>query len=350
MGFSLYNGFSNLLLLLPLVKSYTLTTLICCVNSFAFGGQFLTDSTLADIIDYDQFLYGDRVDGMFASTAYFVPKVVGAFASAFPLTLIYTAGFVDPKRGCPGPEDLADIALLAAANVTCAADDVRVQPQSAAVTWTIRLLTGVLPAVASIGAFYFKYKFYVSPDEMDNIRASIDTLAKNPTAPCKDPVSNTMVTWFLTNQLSPADLKLKEQLDVFPHNAIERVHRAGSFSPLLRTAMINTSMTAAFIGASVTLAVITVSQGFLIDQQLNILPTLGCVFIGIGITIAAIAVPRLLVAKALVHKYNGVNAAFPAELVKRYAGRFTKTGLVGETSTAGIAPRITPLGGAAQDL
>ena len=44
--------------------------------------------------------------------------------------------------------------------------------------------------------------------------------------------------------------------------------------------------------------------------------------------------------------------AFAAERMQlqRYAGRFTKTGLVGETSTAGIAPRITPLGGAAQDL
>ena len=61
---SLYNGFSNLVFLIPLGGNYSLMTVFVLINAFAFGGQFLMDSTLADVIDYDQMLYGERLDGV----------------------------------------------------------------------------------------------------------------------------------------------------------------------------------------------------------------------------------------------------------------------------------------------
>ena len=108
-----YRGVFCLVFLLPLANNYTLMTAFVLLNAFAFGGQFLMDSTLADVIDYDQMLYGERLDGIFASTAYFVPKAVGAFASALPLTIIYSVGFVEPLKGCPGANETAAMAAMA---------------------------------------------------------------------------------------------------------------------------------------------------------------------------------------------------------------------------------------------
>ena len=138
---------------------------------------------------YDSFLYGDRLDGVFASTAYFLPKAVGAFANALPLTIVYSIGFIKPLRGCPASTDTAALAILAAANVTCTADDTRIQPQPDVVVWGIRLCTGLLPAVASMAALCFKFAFYLYPTHMPDIQEGIKALKANPTVPVKDPAT-----------------------------------------------------------------------------------------------------------------------------------------------------------------
>ena len=48
---SLYNGFSNIIFLYPLANNIGLALVFGMVNAFAFGGHFIMDSTLADVIE-----------------------------------------------------------------------------------------------------------------------------------------------------------------------------------------------------------------------------------------------------------------------------------------------------------
>ena len=46
--------------------------------------------------------------------------------------------------------------------------------------WTIRLLTGALPAVASIAALGFKRAFYLYPQHMPDVQKGIEALTNDP--------------------------------------------------------------------------------------------------------------------------------------------------------------------------
>ena len=335
---SLYNGLSNLVFLLPLANNYTLMTAFVLLNAFAFGGQFLMDSTLADVIDYDQMLYGERLDGIFASTAYFVPKAVGAFASALPLTIIYSVGFVEPLKGCPGANETAAMAAMAEANVTsCSALDIRNQPQPAGVELVIRLLTGVLPSLASLLALAFKFAFYLRPEHMGDVHKTIEALTQDKTTPVPDPVTGQMITWLTNDMLTAEEVAIKDQLDIFFPWAIERMHRQeGHFRGLRDRAVRNVVIDLACIAAAVSVTVATVARGWLTDKALNIVPTMGCIFIGAGVTVSGILFPRLRTAQALHRRFQPGGEAYPKALLDRYVARF---GALPESTTAGRSPK-----------
>lgn len=58
----------------------------CC--SIPAGGAYLNDVFISDIIDYDEFICGQRNEGVFTVFSAFVPKVVSIFAQAIPLTIM----------------------------------------------------------------------------------------------------------------------------------------------------------------------------------------------------------------------------------------------------------------------
>ena len=64
------------------------------INGLPLGGQFLTDSILADVIDYDEFLNGSRNEGGFTVFASFIPKFVAVPSGALPLAAMAMIGFV----------------------------------------------------------------------------------------------------------------------------------------------------------------------------------------------------------------------------------------------------------------
>jgi len=317
----LYNGFSNIIFLLPLANRIGLALVFALINAFAFGGQFLMDSTLADVIEYDEFLYGDRLDGVFASTAYFLPKAVGAFANALPLTIIYSVGFLKPLNGCPAPTELDALAAMVAANATCAASDIRIQPQPDGALWAIRLCTGLLPAIASIVALCYKKAFYLYPSHMSDIQAGIAALKANPTAPVQDPATGLMVTWLTEEMLTPEDCAIKDDLDLFTLGDIKKAKREESFAGLRRRSVVNFVGLALFIATAIVVTAVSVSAGWLLDRRFAIVPTMGCIFIGMGVTASAIYTPRLLTALRL--QKNHAGPAFPKKLLEQYCGRFS---------------------------
>ena len=299
---------------------------------------FLTPYSLggATCRRYDQMLYGERLDGMFASCAYFIPKAVGAFASALPLTILYSAQFDPPKQGCPAPTETAALSAYAAANLslTCSADvcvgacaalDIRNQPQSDGVLVIIRLLTGALPAIVSLLAAGFKIVFYLYPEHMPQVQHAIATLSKDPTTPLADPVTGQMVTWLTDDMCTDDEYAIKERLDVFFYSSIARAHTEGNFNGLHSRAVRNAVITVTFVTSAIAFSAYTVSLGWLRSPSLNIFPTVGCICIGLGCTVSAIIFPRLSAANHLKRCYGsgrpGSNP-YPSEFLDRYIGRF----------------------------
>jgi Na+/melibiose symporter-like transporter len=73
-----------------------------CRNEWVFhdaGGQFLVNTIMSDVIDYDEFLNGSRSEGAFSVFATLIPKFVAIPASAIPLALINLLGFRQPIAG-----------------------------------------------------------------------------------------------------------------------------------------------------------------------------------------------------------------------------------------------------------
>jgi len=59
---------------------------ICC--SIPAGGAYLNDVFISDIIDYDEFICGQRNEGVFTVFSAFIPKVVSIFSQSIPLTVM----------------------------------------------------------------------------------------------------------------------------------------------------------------------------------------------------------------------------------------------------------------------
>eukprot|EP00929_Paragymnodinium_shiwhaense_P101441 TRINITY_DN64533_c0_g1_i2.p1 TRINITY_DN64533_c0_g1~~TRINITY_DN64533_c0_g1_i2.p1 ORF type:complete len:702 (-),score=53.32 TRINITY_DN64533_c0_g1_i2:146-2251(-) len=75
--------------------SLGLTAALSAMNGSAFGGQFIGESVMADLSDYDEFLYGDRAEGMLGVIATLGPKMVLVVCFVVPLAAIATLGFQD---------------------------------------------------------------------------------------------------------------------------------------------------------------------------------------------------------------------------------------------------------------
>lgn len=79
--------------------SHTTLLQIFMIDGLLAGGQFLVNTIMSDVIDYDEFLNGSRSEGAFSVFATLIPKFVAIPASAIPLALINVLGFIQPVAG-----------------------------------------------------------------------------------------------------------------------------------------------------------------------------------------------------------------------------------------------------------
>jgi len=91
--YNVINVFTNILFIFASEGDPFLSIFISGLNGVAVGGQFLINSILADVIDYDEFLNGTRSEGAFSVFATLIPKFVSIPASAIPLAVINMLGF-----------------------------------------------------------------------------------------------------------------------------------------------------------------------------------------------------------------------------------------------------------------
>jgi Na+/melibiose symporter-like transporter len=70
--------------------------IVAALNGAPLGAKFIADAILSDIIDYDEFLTGQRNEATYFMFKSFLPKIVQIPASAIPIALLGTVGYKPP--------------------------------------------------------------------------------------------------------------------------------------------------------------------------------------------------------------------------------------------------------------
>jgi GPH family glycoside/pentoside/hexuronide:cation symporter len=132
---SLTMACTNPLYFLVGVGDAQLCIIISGLNGIPFGAKFLADAILADVIDYDEFLTGNRAEATYTMFKSFLPKVAAIPASAIPVALLDVFGHIAPVDGI-------------------------IQQQTAPALKTyIRVTIIVLPTTLALIAFCLKLRF-----------------------------------------------------------------------------------------------------------------------------------------------------------------------------------------------
>eukprot|EP00947_MAST-08B_sp_MAST-8B-sp1_P005055 g5055.t1 len=114
---------------------------VSAINGLPMGAKFLSDTILADIIDYDEWLRGSRNEATYMMFKSFLPKIAAIPASAVPVALLNAFGHVAPVGG-------------------------RImRQQGSAVAWYVRVVIVIIPTALSILAFALKTSFPLKTKE-----------------------------------------------------------------------------------------------------------------------------------------------------------------------------------------
>ena len=113
---------------------------IAAINGLPMGAKFLADAINADIIDYDEFLTGQRSEATYTMFKSFLPKICAIPASAVPLALLNMVGHVPPVNG-------------------------RIQRQPESVKSYVRIVSVWIGSSLSFMAFLLKFRFPLKTKE-----------------------------------------------------------------------------------------------------------------------------------------------------------------------------------------
>lgn len=119
------------------------------IAGVTLGAKFLNDAILADIIDYDEFLTGQRNEATYTMFKSFLPKICAIPASAAPIAILNSLGQVPTLNGLP-------------------------QRQSARVKLFCMCVTIIAPAICCFVSFFIKLSFPLrSKNQIDMISEGI---------------------------------------------------------------------------------------------------------------------------------------------------------------------------------
>eukprot|EP01060_Flectonema_neradi_P025601 TRINITY_DN343_c0_g3_i1.p1 TRINITY_DN343_c0_g3~~TRINITY_DN343_c0_g3_i1.p1 ORF type:complete len:933 (+),score=111.48 TRINITY_DN343_c0_g3_i1:117-2915(+) len=136
---------------------------LAAANGIPVGAQFLTESIVADVIDYDELLTGRRTEGKFTIFSTFIPKIVSIPAQTIPIALLSAFGFITPCEDGP------------------------YHPQPDSVRWYMEALFYGLPTLCTIASYYIKRGFPLTDDKMVLIREGCALHMQG--RPARDPVT-----------------------------------------------------------------------------------------------------------------------------------------------------------------
>ena len=265
---------SNMLFLVPLRGRTRLTIAIMAVNGVAIGGQFLTNSILADVIDYDEFLHGARSEASFSVFATIIPKFLSIPASAVPLACVNSLGFTPPIDGVS-------------------------QPQAARVRGFISAAFVALPVLSATVSLWFKFRFPIrSAAITDALQAGI--AAHNAGRAATDPLTG------LTTHLLALGVEGRsaddERADVwryecFPLRLLDDLLETGDAAAIVREMAIHVALAALLLAGCVGGTAATAR--WISDDRLSVVPVLCAIFAGASLCYACVSVARLRTATRL---------------------------------------------------
>lgn len=314
--------------------SLWLTISFSALNGSAFGGQFLGESVMADLSDYDEFLYGDRSEGMLGVVATLGPKMVLVLCSVVPLAAIATADFRDSVWSPEMLENDAAGKRACAESMHLQACPKIPQPQNEVVIWITRLGVSIIPTLFGLASNYFKWRFPLKrKEQLQQLLLGIE--AHKQGRPGRDPITGKEVV--IAVPRSDRQRRQMWQLEMWGAavggnaNGLHQVlsaNNCNSWKPVVDRNKVVDSRTwsglktrawrwlvCGVILSSSSLAGVIACFPMLDTESTSWVPTALCICCGGSLVLTAISVLRLKAALAL--SRSEVSLAFLQQLVTR---------------------------------
>jgi len=271
---SFITAITNILLLIPGKGEAGLTVFLLSLNGIPVGAKFLSDSILADIIDYDEFLTGTRKEATYTVFKSFLPKIASIAASVIPLAILNSIGHVQSKNGV-----------------------IQQQPQN--VVDYVRYTTAIPCFLLACISFALKFRFPLTgKDQVDEISIGIGAHLNGKSS--TDPITGFEVK--PPPKYTPEELEKVHVLDHFPgpdviEDALDDMK--GTYTHLVTLTTIQLALVTFF--GLIWLVVAAVTFGYLEEKNsaITLFPVLSIVFFGVSITVFCFAVERFKAAKKL---------------------------------------------------
>merc|ERR1719502_1746039 len=243
---SFTSAITNFLFIFVQEGDVYLCVAIAAINGLPMGAKFLADAINADIIDYDEFLTGQRSEATYTMFKSFLPKIC-----AIPVALLNMVGHVPPING-------------------------RIQRQPDSVKSYVRIVSVWVGSTLSFVAFLLKFRFPLKTKEQcDLISQGVGHHMND--EPGLDPISNTM---YALEEFKPTEMEELYLLNNFLGIKVLMGLKA-NYRRKAR-ALYQTMVMSAIIGfltflAASGIAAFTVSQNWLNNPKLSFIPIMAII-------------------------------------------------------------------------
>ncbi|GMH70471.1 hypothetical protein TL16_g05418 [Triparma laevis f. inornata] len=308
LAFNAMNGLTNSFFLFIPEGGIIASMIVTCLNGAPLGARFLNDSTLADTIDYDEFMSGERREAQFTMFISFVPKVVSIPTQALPIALIAAAGFIKSVD-----ED----------------GDGKVEPQDQpdAVKAVIKWIYIGLPVCMNIFSFYVKWHYPITSEEM-NRKISEGITLHAAGLPAQDPITGKMIP--CKGNLTEKEIDDGNLLDHFALNDLKKLCKSADTSFLLQALYMRRAIGGFLLVGC--LGGVYASFGWLEDPTLSFIPSM--FQIGIGLAMMYLVIVTFRVQAAYELNKQGIDVEF----VRKWRAH------IGDTPKKSSAPLPLKLG------
>eukprot|EP00638_Chattonella_subsalsa_P000303 CAMPEP_0117738550 /NCGR_PEP_ID=MMETSP0947-20121206/3200_1 /TAXON_ID=44440 /ORGANISM="Chattonella subsalsa, Strain CCMP2191" /LENGTH=925 /DNA_ID=CAMNT_0005554269 /DNA_START=157 /DNA_END=2935 /DNA_ORIENTATION=- len=247
-----------------------LCVFMAMMNGLPNGAMFLNESILADVIDYEEFLTGERSEGRFTIFQTFIPKVVSIPAQAIPLGLLAAFGFVQPVNGVS-------------------------QPQPPAVNMFIKVVFFVLPCGLALLSFCLKTLYPIKTSkQMQQITEGVALHMKG--LPAFDPISKKMATPFSFSSADEETMTWK--MDCFFLPQLKLLATKGP-APLEKQIRFTLAQLILITTGVLVIVVGSIAGGALSMPTVAWIPALFVIVLGMSLCLCGVQVYRLQVLKDL---------------------------------------------------
>mmetsp|Transcript_2365 Transcript_2365/g.7173 ORF Transcript_2365/g.7173 Transcript_2365/m.7173 type:complete len:1068 (-) Transcript_2365:351-3554(-) len=304
--YNVVNALTNIAFVMVGEGDPVLCVIFVFFNGLPLGAQFLTDSIVADVIDYDEFLTGVRSEGRFTIGQSLLPKIVSVPAATVPLTLLVFLGFNPPD------------------------DQGRPQQQDPRVTIFIKVVFFGIPFACCVFSVLLKARF---PLKSETIRRQVreGCALHMQGLPAVDPLTERISRPL---ELDAAELKQQWRLDHFFLHQLEQLYMRGP-QPLVQRMRRNRIMFALALVACTVLCVMGLALGWIAKPSLAWV----CVFsaMGAGLSLCFLLLAHARLRAAVKLQDQPVNKAFLGRLISLYQGDTNVESVSGVTADHVVA-------------